>query len=161
MSNIRYKVCNSCNEKNDISESFCTECFSTSFITTDENINDNCSQNVKNEDKVHEDASNKTTIEARLKQLTLGINNMSILINHNDIVGRSGKFLEYFQNFNKVSREHTKFYFDDNVWYVEDLESTNGTYINNEKILSGIKVQLNHADVLKLSTTLVAVVNIL
>jgi pSer/pThr/pTyr-binding forkhead associated (FHA) protein len=161
MSNIRYQVCTSCNEKNDISESFCTECFSTSFTTTDESINDNCSQNVKQEDKIHDDASNKTTIEARLKQLTLGIKNMSISINHNDIVGRSGKFLEYFQNFNKVSREHAKFYFDENVWYVEDLESTNGTYINNEKILSGIKVQLHHTDILKLSTTLIATINIL
>lgn len=115
---------------------------------------------MKQEGKIYDDVNNKTTIEARQKQLNLSVDNMNISIHHNDIVGRSGKFSEYFQNFNKVSREHAKFYLEENRWYIEDLESTNGTFINNEKIFSGKKVQLHHADVLKLSTAVTVAVNI-
>lgn len=161
MSDKKYKICTSCNEKNDISESFCTECFGTSFTVTDnEDICETSHQNMEQEDKIYDDVNNKTTIEARQKQLNLSVDNMNISIHHNDIIGRSGKFSEYFQNFNKVSREHAKFYLDENRWYIEDLESTNGTYINNEKILNGTKVQLHHADVIRLSTTFIATVNL-
>jgi len=154
MSEKQYKICANCHEKNDISESFCTECFGTIFTVADnEGVCETSYKNTKQTDKIYDDVNNKTTIEARQKQLNLSFDNINISIHHNDIIGRSGKFSKYFQNFNKVSREHVKFYFDENSWYVEDLKSTNGTYINKEKMPSETKVQLHHADILKLSTT--------
>lgn len=34
----------------------------------------------------------------------------------------------------RVSREHSHIFYEGNQWYIEDLNSTNGTYINNELI---------------------------
>jgi len=33
-----------------------------------------------------------------------------------------------------VSRRHARIYYKDGEWYIEDLDSTNGTIINNEDI---------------------------
>lgn len=49
------------------------------------------------------------------------------------------------------SRKHAKIYWDDNKCYVQDLESTNGTYVNGEKIQG--TVQLNNNDIISLGST--------
>ena len=33
-----------------------------------------------------------------------------------------------------VSRKHARFWFEDGEWFVEDLGSSNGTYVNNRRI---------------------------
>ena len=33
-----------------------------------------------------------------------------------------------------VSRKHARFWFEDGEWFVEDLQSSNGTYVNNRRI---------------------------
>lgn len=37
-----------------------------------------------------------------------------------------------------VSRKHCRVFYQDGEYYVEDLESTNGTYLNNVKIVQGV-----------------------
>jgi len=34
----------------------------------------------------------------------------------------------------RVSREHSRIYYEGHRWFIEDLKSTNGTYLNNEHI---------------------------
>ena len=33
-----------------------------------------------------------------------------------------------------VSRRHARLWFDQGAWYVEDLQSSNGTYVNDKRI---------------------------
>ncbi len=40
---------------------------------------------------------------------------------------------DFFLPFKGVSRKHCKFFFKKENWWVKDLNSTNGTYLNNEK----------------------------
>ena len=45
-----------------------------------------------------------------------------------------------------VSREHARIYVEDGMAYVEDLNSTNGTSINNHLLSPGIRSQIEHGD---------------
>jgi len=48
-----------------------------------------------------------------------------------------------------VSRRHSRLLREDNKWYVEDLDSTNGTFVNGTKIEPHKKVAINKGDVLR------------
>jgi pSer/pThr/pTyr-binding forkhead associated (FHA) protein len=41
-----------------------------------------------------------------------------------------------------VSRKHAKIYRDNDQYYIEDLQSRNGTWINGNVIESGVRVQV-------------------
>jgi len=42
-----------------------------------------------------------------------------------------------------VSRKHARIFFRDDEWYIEDLGSTNGTYVDNENIKNRGIVKIN------------------
>ena len=45
-----------------------------------------------------------------------------------------------------VSRRHARLWFDQGVWFVEDLQSSNGTFVNNRRIN---RAQLTEGDELR------------
>lgn len=49
------------------------------------------------------------------------------------------------------SRRHAKIYWSDNKCYVQDLESTNGTYVNGSKIQGSVELKNN--DIISLGST--------
>ncbi|NEU73273.1 FHA domain-containing protein [Hassallia byssoidea VB512170] len=49
-------------------------------------------------------------------------------------------------NADVVSRLHAEIHIEGNSYYIEDLGSTNGTYINNTKLISKTRYQLNLGD---------------
>lgn len=53
----------------------------------------------------------------------------------------------------KVSRFHAVVYFEKGVAYIKDTDSSNGTFVNEEKIESGKKYELNNGDKIKVGTT--------
>ena len=55
---------------------------------------------------------------------------------------------DFFINFPdaEMSRQHTRFYEEKSHFYIEDLNSTNGTFLNNKKIDVGKAYQLKHRD---------------
>ncbi|MDW8295081.1 MAG: FHA domain-containing protein [Aquificaceae bacterium] len=67
------------------------------------------------------------------------------------ILGRAGTGMEYFKDNLYVSRRHAKIYFKDGHWFVEDLGSTNGTYVNGKKVQ---KARLENGCTLELSSYL-------
>ena len=44
---------------------------------------------------------------------------------------------------NTVSRRHLKVFARDNRYYLEDLDSKNGTYVNGEQIHSGTEIEID------------------
>ncbi|MBE8163171.1 MAG: FHA domain-containing protein [Bdellovibrionaceae bacterium] len=56
-----------------------------------------------------------------------------IQINDQDIVGRSKQCNIHIPH-NSVSKKHCRFYLQDNQLYIEDLNSSNGSFINGKKI---------------------------
>lgn len=74
-----------------------------------------------------------------------------IRINDGDIVGRNATGKDVLGPFKTVSGIHAKFICDDGSWFIEDLNSTNGTYINGSRIPANKKIQLNPDQKLSLS----------
>jgi hypothetical protein len=77
------------------------------------------------------------------------------LINNESIIGRwdadNGVFpdvdLDAFDNDAKVSRRHAKIYRNNSVYFIEDLGSTNGTYVNRgRRLLPGNPQVLSDGD---------------
>lgn len=52
-----------------------------------------------------------------------------------------------------VSRRHARIYSREGVCYIEDLDSTNGTYLNSERLTPYLPYVINDGDILTLGTT--------
>ncbi len=141
-----YKICNACGAKNDISEPFCVECFGTDFseIMQGDLIN---GTSIVVEDKTVIDSSHQT--------LKLLCNGGERLINHNDIIGRQAVCSEILQDNKTVSRQHARFSFNDGEWYIEDLNSTNGTYVEDERVMPGKNVKILNGSEVKFSSSFI------
>jgi len=51
---------------------------------------------------------------------------------------------------NGVSRVHARLHYEKGGFYIEDLNSVNGTYVNGEPLAPGVKTPLRNADELRL-----------
>ena len=67
-------------------------------------------------------------------------------------IGRSRKNHIYI-NDNLASREHALVQKVKSAYYIKDLDSTNGTCVNNEQIPRGKYVKLRRGDVVKIGRT--------
>lgn len=50
-----------------------------------------------------------------------------------------------------ISRVHCKILEENKNYYIQDMGSLNGTYVNNIKMIEGQKVQINRGDIIKMS----------
>lgn len=50
-----------------------------------------------------------------------------------------------------VSRSHARFFKKDNLWFLEDLHSLNGTFVNEVRLQHGQPVALKHGDTIRFS----------
>jgi len=73
---------------------------------------------------------------------------VSITLKDCDIVGRDYMGKEEFKAFKTISRKHARFFLHKGDWAVEDLGSTNGSYLNGKKfkkirLKDGLKLSLS------------------
>ncbi|MBQ9609336.1 MAG: FHA domain-containing protein [Lachnospiraceae bacterium] len=66
-------------------------------------------------------------------------------------IGRGNKESDYRLNKEQISRVHASITFNEGGIYIEDQNSTNGTYINSEKIEAFVQKSLNVGDIIKLA----------
>jgi len=76
----------------------------------------------------------------------------SITVREGDVVGRQGVGAEVLKEFKTVSRKHVKFYREGDKWFIEDMESTNGTFLNGKPLQAHQKYELRDGDEIKLSS---------
>ena len=72
-------------------------------------------------------------------------------VSDGDVLGREHVGKDLFAVYDKVSRRHAKIACSRVEWTIEDLDSTNGTYINGKKLAPGQKYPLLAKDILALS----------
>jgi len=141
---MEYKICPTCRAKNPVDEILCINCMadlSNVLIITDE------------EKSIFESQADydRTCVEVR-ERLILKHEKFSIEVISGEVVGRHAKGGEYLKEYPTVSRKHVRFYKEFDSWYVEDLNSTNGTYVNHKKINS--KTKIKNGDVISLSSSI-------
>ncbi len=51
-----------------------------------------------------------------------------------------------------ISRRHARMYTRDNKWFIEDLDSTNGTFVNGERLTAYLPYSFGDGDILTLGT---------
>lgn len=73
-------------------------------------------------------------------------------ITHGIPIGRDGLWSDYFSRYETISRLHACFHYD-KQWMVEDLDSTNGTYLNDIRIPTNQRVPVKDRDIVSFSKT--------
>ncbi len=94
-------------------------------------------------------------------QLTLKLpNGSSIALRDGDVIGREAIGAELLCDYARVSRQHARVTYKDEKWYVEDLGSTNGVYLDGTRIPLNKKIELQDRQKLNLSKSCELVVEI-
>lgn len=70
---------------------------------------------------------------------------------NNAIIGREDDGKEYLSKYMTVSRRHARLIYDNNSWFIEDMNSANGTYINARRLEQGEKSAIKSGDSVELS----------
>lgn len=84
-----------------------------------------------------------------LQAVSSELENQEIFIEHDMLVGRHADCDIVLQS-SQISRRHAAFYVKDQVLYLEDLKSSNGTFVNDMKIEA--QVQLKDGDLVQFAS---------
>lgn len=78
--------------------------------------------------------------------------------NHKSLAEKPPIDLSTCQEARMVSRQHARLFYEDDTLFVEDLDSTNGTYVNGERIPSYNPVAIDNYTVVSISRKLPLVI---
>jgi pSer/pThr/pTyr-binding forkhead associated (FHA) protein/ribosomal protein L40E len=150
---MKIKICSSCGTENSPANLECRECMADiSGIRPVEKIE-------KPEPDTAEDAS-VTLSDARnavgrdrlvLVSISAARKGDILPINDGDVLGREHAGKDLFAACSTISRRHAKISRSNEEWMIEDVGSTNGTYVNGRELQSGQKYPLKAHDILALS----------
>ncbi len=102
------------------------------------------------EDESDDDKTIIITSIAFLKSLDMDMK--EVLINKNKyMIGKNKEAADLYIDNPTISRTHAEILMQDSNYYIKDLQSSNGTYVNDEKIGPSQLRRLEHGDVIKFS----------
>lgn len=163
----KHKICPNCGTKNPVDEIFCITCFANiADVIPEEELEEEKDtskkadvqenkQKTTNTDFLGSETNFSDDVEKTMiitGELVLKNAQFSIVVRPGDIVGRHFNGSQYLQSYKTVSRRHARFTKEMGKWYVEDLESTNGTYLNGERLVPGRKYEISNGSMITLST---------
>ena len=141
---VLVKICPACQEENPISEVICRVCMTnlTSVSPAQKEANANGTN-----------APDRTFCAPLPAVLTLSrpSDGRALPVTDGTVLGRSGDLRVFFEKDRTVSRQHAKINFRDGSWSIEDLNSTNGTWVNGKRLTPGRNYPLNVGDSIALS----------
>ena len=156
----KYKICPSCGEKNDPSLMECSNCGYELFQVRITNGGDNppdmppgnkanlvkiCDCGTANPPNARkciscgEDISDimpviNNPVEKTVRLISFEGDELLRMTTDNIVIGRSKELSEYLEEKKYVSNTHCRLFTEGEDYYIEDLHSTNSTFVNNKKI---------------------------
>lgn len=130
-----FRICPVCDSKNENNAIFCIRCssdISSVHVTTDED-------------------PDKLSLE-----FTDG--SPPFIVHSETLIGRNLNLPTSIQNNKFISREHIKFRCVNKKWFITDCNSSNGTYINKERISPGLEKVIHDGDTISLAEEVTFVV---
>jgi len=128
---MQCKVCPTCQSKSDSNEIICRRCLtpieSVTIVDCDET--------------------------EKRPTLILSFNGESVKLHDGDYIGREFKGADLFKTALTVSRKHAQVFYREDSWYIKDLESTNGIYLNEKRIEALKEYPLRNHDEVSFSKT--------
>lgn len=98
-----------------------------------------------------EDAT-QTLIITKAPTLKLQHDDLILDIKSGDVLGRTtGTHAGTLGDFKVISSRHAELRLNDNKWIITDLSSTNGTFINNQKLKPNSGYEINDGDLITLA----------
>ena len=161
------KICKSCGEQNAPSANLCSRCMANlSGIKPVDPEAVECSTNEGDpsldgapcppsesgggEERVL-DASATVHEQERTLRLAFAQGGKTISLRPGDVLGREGTWKRSFDGYPTVSRKHARIAYDKSHWTLEDLRSTNGTWVNGKRLEEGVPCFLRKGDIVSLS----------
>ncbi|BCS82415.1 FHA domain-containing protein [Anaerocellum diazotrophicum] len=133
----RYKICPNCNWQNPPDEIICIKCMADIInvpVTGDSAVREaKKTEGIERKESFKKESYDDRTM-VEVSKIVLRGNNFVLEVFSGDVVGRHEKGKEYLEVYKTVSRRHARFFKQAGTWYVEDLNSTNGVYINGRRI---------------------------
>jgi pSer/pThr/pTyr-binding forkhead associated (FHA) protein len=148
------KLCPACGEKNPVSEIICRICMTNlSSISPVPEIPEPKERPADMESHEGVAPGAYDTIVAPPPVLTFSRNSDGrfLPVGSGYILGRDGDTGEFFKETKTVSRRHAKIFIRDGCWWIEDLSSTNGTWVNGRRIETGTIYPITTGDTVSLS----------
>lgn len=163
---IKILRCQKCNSiaLREPKDKFCGKCGGVMVFKPLDIVND--SVNKSTEEQNAEKSSNQSQIlqgQSHTTQIiSIDTNIPSLKLFHSDgwfldikdgnTLGREfGEFVSHLGVFPVISARHAKVSYKDDKWYITDLHSTNGTFINNERLASDTPTEIKDGDLLILA----------
>ncbi len=141
------KICPSCGYRNKSNEILCVNCMSdiSSVSAIDES---KISENTKSQSN-QEIEQKDEVIVLKLKEKNSG---QTIELKSGDVVGRySVDFFQKMNNYKLISRLHFQVLYKEGKWFIRDLESTNGTFLNTKKLEPDKDYEIKKGDVINIA----------
>jgi pSer/pThr/pTyr-binding forkhead associated (FHA) protein len=146
------KLCPACKEENPVSEVICRVCM-TNLASVSPTPPPSAQPAAEKSLDVSVPRNSDTTEFSPPEALTLArlSDGLTISIRSGCILGRTGETSEFFKESKTVSRRHARVVYKDGTWNVEDIGSTNGTWLNGRRIENDLPHALKKGDTLTLS----------
>ena len=150
------KLCPACREENPVSEVICRMCMTnlSSVSPVPRREHEEAIASVSQPAEMSEaPAGDVTRVEfAKRPVLTfLRVDGRGVPAADGTELGRSGDCAELFSDVKTVSRRHARVTQSDGVWMIEDIGSTNGTWVNDRRLERGRPYPITSGDTVKLS----------
>ena len=110
----------------------------------------------KSSNMMNDSVSNESQSKAQLRLIAMDVQpRVEILVSKPEfVIGKKQSVVDGVISFNKmISRVHCKVLCKQDQYYIEDLQSANGTYINNVRLQPEIATKIKHGDIVRLANS--------